>query len=57
MASFSFIQPSNYITFNRDQAILNVERNVREEEEEETNYIVGRGKYSNIQAPEWLDDS
>lgn len=45
-----------YRRAERDNAILNVEQNVREEEEEETNYLVGRGKYANTAAPEWLDD-
>ena len=33
----------------------NVEQAIKEDAEVQTNYLVGRGKYTNAQAPEWLD--
>lgn len=39
----------------RAEAVRNVEHAIKEDSEIETNYLVGRGKYTNTQAPEWLD--
>ena len=33
----------------------NVEQAIKEDAEVQTNYLVGRGKYTNAQSPEWLD--
>ena len=40
----------------RETAILNVERSLREDEEEQTNYFVGKGRYARAIAPDWLDE-
>ena len=39
----------------RAEAVRNVEQAIKEDSEVETNYLIGKGKYTNAQAPEWLD--
>ena len=40
----------------REEAVLNIERSVREQYEEPTNYFVGKGRYASVIAPDWLDE-